>query len=88
MGITVADSFIMAGAILVVLAAFIGIPVWMNRRPYAKNPKPLDTQTGLYGGVHEGDPRSVAPHRDEVVEPPSEDEDVPLTGRQRGGRGE
>jgi hypothetical protein len=86
MGITVADSFIMAGAIVVVLALLIGLPVWMSRRPYAKNPKQLDTQTGLYGGVHEGDPRSMSPHRDEVVEPPPED--APLTARHRGGRSE
>ena len=84
MGITVASSFIMAGAIIVVLAAFIGTVLWMNRRPYAKNPKPVDTQTGLYGGIHEGDPRSLSPHRDEVVEPPPED--APLTGRHHGGR--
>jgi hypothetical protein len=66
---------------VVVLAAFIGIVVWMNRRPHAKNPKPVKTQTGVYGGIHHGDPRSVSPTRDEVVEPPSQDEDVPLTGR-------
>ena len=84
MGITVADSFIMAGAIVVALAAFIGLVLWRNRRPYAKNPKPVDTQTGLYGGVHEGDPRSMSPRRDEVVEPPPED--APLTGRHRGRR--
>lgn len=78
MGISVADSFILAVVIIVVLAAFIAIPVWMSRRPHAKNPKQVKTQTGVYGGVHMGDPRSVAPHRDEVVEPPPED--VPLTG--------
>jgi hypothetical protein len=79
MGITVADSFIMAGAIIIVLAAFIGLPLWMNRRPHAKDPKQVKTQTGVYGGIHRGDPRSLSPNRNEVVEPPPED--APLTGR-------
>ncbi|HEY2574950.1 MAG TPA: hypothetical protein VGI74_01450 [Streptosporangiaceae bacterium] len=79
MTVSVGDSFIIAGVILVVLAAFIGIVLWMNRRPYAKHPKRVKTQTGVHGGIHEGDPRSVSPHRDEVVEPPPED--APLTGR-------
>jgi hypothetical protein len=79
MTVSVGSSFIIAIAAIVVLAAFIGIVLWMNRRPHAKNPRRVKTQTGVYGGIHEGDPRSVSPSRYEVVEPPPED--APLTGR-------
>lgn len=69
MTVSVGSSFIIAAVIIVVLVIFIGIVLWANRRPYFKHPKRLRTRTGVRGGVHEGDPRSVSPPRDEVVEP-------------------
>lgn len=67
---SVGSAFIMAGAIVVVLALFVGIVIFANRRPYFKHPKP--PQEPVTGGVHLGDPRSFAPRRDEYVEPPAD----------------
>lgn len=67
---SVGSSFIIAIVIVIALAIFIGIVVIANRRPYFKHPKPPhNNPTGVTGGIHEGDPRSVMPRRDEVVEP-------------------
>lgn len=67
---SVGESFLIAVLAVVCLGAFIGIVMWAGRRPYFKNWKrPRQTGTGLTGGIHEGDPRSVAPNREEVVEP-------------------
>ena len=69
MTVSVGSSFIIALVIVIALAMFIGIVVLAGRRPYFKRPKPPQSQTGVRGGIHEGDPRSVAPRRDEPVEP-------------------
>lgn len=84
MTVSVGDSFVIAGVAVLCLAIFIGVVLWMNKRPHAKNPQQSTKQTGVAGGVHLGDPRSMSPHRDEVVEPPAEDTSV--TGRPRDGR--
>lgn len=68
--LSVASSFILGAVIVVALAAFILVVVYAARRPYFRHPRKPSTRVS--GGVHQGDPRSVAPRRDEVVEPPSE----------------
>jgi hypothetical protein len=70
MHVSVGSAFIMAGAIVVVLALFVVIVILANRRPYFKRPKPA--REPVTGGVHRGDPRSVSPRRDEYVEPPAD----------------
>jgi hypothetical protein len=68
--VSVGMSFLIALVIVVCLGAFIGIVMWASKRPYFKNRvRPRQTGTGVIGGIHQGDPRSVAPRRDEVVEP-------------------
>lgn len=69
MTVSVGSSFIIAAIVVVALVAFIGIVLLANRRPSFKHPQRLRTWTGVRGGVHEGDPRSVSPRRDKVVEP-------------------
>jgi len=69
MTVSVGSSFIIAIVIVIALAIFIGVVVIADRRPYFKHPKPLKNPAGVTGGIHEGDPRSVAPRRDEPVEP-------------------
>ncbi len=74
MHVSVGLAFIMAGAIVVALALFMGIVVLANRRPFFKHPKPSRMQENrpVTGGVHEGGPRSGAPRRDAPVEPPEQ----------------
>lgn len=67
---SLAASFIMAVLIVVALAALILIVVFAARRPYFRRPR--RPSHPVSGGVHQGDPRSMSPRRDEVVEPPSE----------------
>jgi hypothetical protein len=74
MGISVASSFIMAAVIVVALAAFIGIVLWMNRRPDSSTPEQPESPPGLHGGVDASDPRKVPP------------EETALTPRGRGDR--
>jgi hypothetical protein len=63
----------MALVIIVGLAAFIFIVmVWTGRQPYVKNRKQRKPHQKVTGGTFQGDPRSVAPHREEVVPPPRE----------------
>lgn len=69
MTVSVGSSFIIALVIIIALAIFIGVVVIAGRRPFFKHPKPPENPTGVTGGIHEGDPRSVAPRRDELVEP-------------------
>jgi hypothetical protein len=68
---SVGSAFIMAAAIVVALVIFIGIVLFAGRRPYFKRQKPTPKQgtRPVTGGVHEGDPRSVSPRRDEAVRP-------------------
>lgn len=71
MSMSVGSAFLMALMIVVALAAFIFIVMWAGRQPYFKNRKPRKRpHQKVVGGIHQGDPRSVAPHRDEVVPPP------------------
>ena len=62
MTVSVGNSFIIAIVAVVCVAAFIGITLIAARRPYFKHPKPENTPTGVSGGIHVGDPRSVSPH--------------------------
>jgi hypothetical protein len=72
---SVGTSFLIALVVVVCLGFCIGIVMWASRRPYFKHPiRPRQTGTGVIGGIHEGDPRSVAPHRDEVAEPAPADD--------------
>jgi hypothetical protein len=66
----------MALVIIVCLAAFIFIVMWAGQQPYVKNRKQRKPHQKVTGGTFQGDPRSVAPPRDEVV-PPPRDEAVP-----------
>jgi uncharacterized iron-regulated membrane protein len=74
MDISVANSFIMAAGIVVVLAAFIGIVLWMNRRPDSDTPELPESPPGLHAGTDGSDPRSAPP------------EETALTPRGRGDR--
>lgn len=69
MTLSVGESFIVAVSCIVVLAAMVGLVLLFGKRPYFRHPKPSQTPTGVSGGVHEGDPRSMMPRRDETVEP-------------------
>jgi hypothetical protein len=60
--VSVGNSFIIAIVAVVCVAAFIGITLIAARRPYFKHPKPENSPTGVSGGIHVGDPRSVSPH--------------------------
>jgi hypothetical protein len=73
--VSVGSSFLIALVIVVVLALFVGIVLFASRRPYFKRQKPTRMQGSrpVTGGVHKGDPRSMSPHRDEVVDPPGRD---------------
>lgn len=62
MTVSVGDSFIIALVSVVCVAAFIGITLIAARRPYFKHPKPEHSPTGVSGGIHTGDPRSMSPH--------------------------
>jgi hypothetical protein len=62
MTVSVGDSFIIALAAVVCVAAFISITLIAAKRPYFKHPKPENSPTGVSGGIHVGDPRSVSPH--------------------------
>ena len=73
MSMSVGSAFIMALVIIIGLAAFIFIPMWAGRRPFFKQAKPRKPHQKVTGGVHQGDPRSVAPHRDEAVPPPQDE---------------
>jgi hypothetical protein len=67
---SVGMSFLIALVAVVCVGLFVGIVMWAGRRPYFKNRvRSRKTGTGVIGGIHQGDPRSVAPRRDEVVEP-------------------
>jgi hypothetical protein len=75
--VSVGDSFIIAIVAIVCVAAFIGITLIANRRPHFKHPKPDSGPTGVSGGRHAGDPRSVSPHGEVPVpddEPAGQDE--------------
>jgi hypothetical protein len=67
--LSVGASFLIALVAVVCVGAFIGIVMWASRRPYFKHRTPTQNPTGVTGGIHVGDARSMAPHRDEVVEP-------------------
>ena len=62
MTLSVGNSFIIAIVSVVCVAAFVGITLFAARRPYFKRPKPDSGPTGVSGGRHLGDPRSVSPH--------------------------
>jgi hypothetical protein len=73
--VSVGSSFLIALVIVVCLGVCIGIVMWASRRPsFRHHVRPRQTGTGIIGGIHQGDPRSVSPRRDEVVEytPPDE----------------
>lgn len=61
------STVVMIVVIVAALAAFIAAVFIGARRPWSRHPKPPSTPVS--GGIHQGNPRSVAPHRDEPVEP-------------------
>lgn len=66
---SIGTSFLIALVVVVCLGLCIGIVLWASKRPYFKHRvRPRQTGTGVIGGIHEGDPRSVAPNREEVIE--------------------
>jgi hypothetical protein len=71
-GTSAAGLIVMCAVIVVALAVMIGLVLFAVRHPHWKNPK-IDTKPGdVRGGVFVGDPHSVAPRRDEPVNPPEE----------------
>ena len=60
------STVVMVVVIVAALAAFIALVFIGARRPWFRHAKPPSTPVS--GGIHQGDPRSVSPHRDEPVE--------------------
>ena len=85
MTVSVGDSFIIALVAVVCVAAFIGITLIAARRPYFKHPKPEHSPTGVSGGVHVGDPRSMSPHGEvpAVEDEPADQEETAGQPRSR-----
>jgi hypothetical protein len=63
------DIWIMVIVIVLSLATWLLLVARAARRPYYKHPIPTQMPTGVQGGIHIGDPRSVAPPADETVTP-------------------
>lgn len=66
--------------VAVVCLGFLLIPVMLagRERPEHRRPdRPAAEGPPVIGGAHRGDPRSVAPHRDEPAEPAESAEAVP-----------
>ena len=82
MTLSMGNSFIIAIVSIACVAAFIGITLFASRRPYFKHPKPDSGPTGVSGGRHLGDPRSVSPHGD-VPAPDDERADGETAGQPR-----
>ena len=61
------STVVMVVVIAASLVAFLLAVFIAAKRPWFRHPKPPPDP--VTGGVHQGDPRSVAPHRDEPVEP-------------------
>ncbi len=61
------------GIIMIVIAAVVGLVVmeglvlWAAERPYFKHPHPDPMQSDVRGGIHLGDPRSMAASQEEDV---------------------
>jgi len=80
--LSIGTGFLIALIAIVCLAAFIGIVMWAQHRPYFKRSAQLNNEAGGKGGTHAGDPRSVAPDREEVINQAT-DTEPPATGRPR-----
>ncbi|HEX4063628.1 MAG TPA: hypothetical protein VHY58_21645 [Streptosporangiaceae bacterium] len=65
----IAVGILVVVVVVVGLGGTWGIVMWANRRPHHKKPRASWNPTGVAGGVHVGDRRSLSPPRDEVVEP-------------------
>jgi hypothetical protein len=63
------DIWIMVIVIVLSLATWLLLVARAARRPYYKHPVPPPMPTGVRGGVHLGDPRSVAPPVEETITP-------------------
>jgi hypothetical protein len=57
--------------VAVISLGFLLIPVMLAGRehPQRRPDRPVGEGPPVLGGTHRGDPRSVAPHRDEPAEP-------------------
>jgi hypothetical protein len=64
-----------AGIIAIVVVIVAGLGAWLAlivfaaKRPPFEHPKIIQRQGDVRGGIHEGDPRSVAPRRDAPANP-------------------
>lgn len=67
MTLSIGSSFIVAIVAVVCVAAFIGVVLWAQRRPYFKRASRQKNATGVKGGTQMGDPHNVAPSREEVI---------------------
>ena len=77
MSATSAGGLIVMCAVIVVgLLIWIGLVLYVVRHPHWRRPKIniYDKPGKVRGGVHVGDPGSMAPRRDAPVHPPPEDE--------------
>jgi hypothetical protein len=69
-GTSAGGIIVMVVVILVSLLAMLSIVFLVVRHPHWKHPK-IDTKPGdVRGGIHVGDPGSVAPRRDAPANPP------------------
>ena len=75
---SMAGLIVMSIVIIISLAALL-IPVNLAARPprYPQAGGPVSRARPVEGGTHLGEPRSVAPHRDEPAEPAESAEAVP-----------
>lgn len=66
-----ASGLTVLAIVAVVCMGFLLIPVMLagRDRPHQGPARPAAEGPPVLGGVHRGDPRSVAPHRDEPAEP-------------------
>ena len=76
--------WIMCVVIVVALAAWLGSVALAARRPAAKDPRIEPRRGSVQGGTHVGGGRSVAPRRDEEINPDDSPNDPTVPVRARG----
>ena len=66
-----AGGLAIMAVVIVICLGFLLIPVMLAGRehPQRRPARPAGEGPPVLGGTHRGDPRSVAPHRDESAEP-------------------
>jgi hypothetical protein len=68
-GTSLAGTIVIAVVIVAGLGTWLALVAFAARRPYFEHPKIIHKQGNVPGGIHQGDPRSVAPRRDAPADP-------------------